>query len=62
MTYIKEKQFDEERALYGSKDIIVDNCKFDGPADGESAYGIQMTQESLIQNYTELRHLGNAQM
>lgn len=38
MTYIKEKQFDEERALYGSKDIIVDNCKFDGPADGESAF------------------------
>lgn len=38
MTYIKEKQFDEERALYGSKDITVDNCKFDGPADGESAF------------------------
>lgn len=38
MTYIKDKQFDEERALYGSKDIIVDNCKFDGPADGESAF------------------------
>lgn len=38
MTYIKDKQFDEERALYGSKDITVDNCKFDGPADGESAF------------------------
>ena len=38
MTYITDKQFDEERALYGSKDITVDNCKFDGPADGESAF------------------------
>ena len=37
MTLIKEKTLDEERALYGSKGIIVDNCRFDGPADGESA-------------------------
>jgi len=29
--------FDEERALYGSSDIAVRNCKFQGPADGESA-------------------------
>ena len=29
--------FDEERALYGSKDVLVENCSFDGPADGESA-------------------------
>ena len=29
--------FDEERALYGSSDITVRNCKFQGPADGESA-------------------------
>jgi hypothetical protein len=29
--------FDEERALYGSDGIEVDNCRFDGPADGESA-------------------------
>ena len=28
---------DEERALYGSTDLLVDNCRFDGPADGESA-------------------------
>ncbi len=27
-----------ERALYGSKDVQVRNCKFDGPADGESAF------------------------
>ena len=28
---------DEERALYGSEGITVQNCRFDGPADGESA-------------------------
>jgi len=35
---IKNETFDEERALYGSMDIIVDGCRFDGPADGESAF------------------------
>ncbi|MCR5217883.1 DUF3737 family protein [Treponema sp.] len=29
--------YDEERALYGLKDVQVKNCRFDGPADGESA-------------------------
>lgn len=29
--------FDQERALYGERDILVTNCRFDGPADGESA-------------------------
>lgn len=28
---------DEERALYGSDGAVVSNCRFDGPADGESA-------------------------
>ena len=28
---------DEERALYGVKDCIVENCEFSGEADGESA-------------------------
>ena len=28
---------DEERALYGSDGILVKDCSFDGPADGESA-------------------------
>ncbi len=28
---------DEERALYGSDGLEVVNCRFDGPADGESA-------------------------
>ncbi len=34
---IENKTFDEERALYGSSGITVRNCRFDGPADGESA-------------------------
>ncbi len=37
MKTIENRTFDEERALYGSKDILVKNCSFDGPADGESA-------------------------
>lgn len=37
MTLIENRIFDEERALYGSSDIMVRNCKFQGPADGESA-------------------------
>ncbi len=37
MKIIENKTFDEERALYSSRDIIVKDCAFDGPADGESA-------------------------
>lgn len=33
----ENKIFDEERALYGLKNAEISNCKFDGPADGESA-------------------------
>lgn len=38
MITIKNKTFDEERALYGSKNLNAVNCRFDGPADGESAF------------------------
>ncbi len=38
MKVIENQTFDMERALYGSKGIIVRNCSFDGPADGESAF------------------------
>ena len=37
METISNKIFDEERALYGEHDITVRECRFDGPADGESA-------------------------
>ena len=36
MEYIG-KTYDEERALYGISDALVKDCRFDGPADGESA-------------------------
>ena len=35
---ISGQTFDEERALYGSDGIVVADCRFDGPADGESAF------------------------
>ena len=34
---IKNRIYDEERALYGSNGITVEGCRFDGPADGENA-------------------------
>ncbi|MBQ9993662.1 MAG: DUF3737 family protein [Clostridia bacterium] len=34
---IENKCFDEERALYGVRDVQIKGCIFDGPADGESA-------------------------
>ena len=38
MKVIQNQTFDAERALYGSHDILVKDCSFDGPADGESAF------------------------
>ena len=38
MTTIQNQAFDQERALYGSRELLVQNCAFDGPADGESAF------------------------
>ncbi|MCR5641375.1 MAG: DUF3737 family protein [Lachnospiraceae bacterium] len=35
---IENQTFDAERALYGSEGVEVRNCRFDGPADGESAF------------------------
>ena len=34
---IENQTFDEERALYGISGAVIKNCRFDGPADGESA-------------------------
>lgn len=34
---IISQSFDEERALYHSKDLELIDCSFEGPADGESA-------------------------
>lgn len=52
MKTITNKTFDEERALYGSHDIVVRDCAFDGPADGESAFkeGNNITVEHCFFN------------
>ncbi len=38
MEIIRNKKFDEERAFYGSIAAMLEDCKFDGPSDGESAF------------------------
>ena len=38
MKRIENQTFDMERALYGSEGVLVKDCFFDGPADGESAF------------------------
>ena len=38
MNYIENMTYDQERALYGSRELTVRACRFDGPADGESAF------------------------
>lgn len=37
MTVYQNKIYDEERALYGVHGALVEGCRFEGPADGESA-------------------------
>ena len=37
MEIIKNKCFDQERAFYAACGVRMENCRFDGPADGESA-------------------------
>lgn len=55
MTIYEDKTFDEERALYGSNDIVVVNCRFDGPADGESA--MKESKNIIVKNsYFNLRY------
>jgi len=52
MRTITNRTFDEERALYGEKDLVVRDCNFDGPADGESAFkeGKNLTVEGCFFN------------
>ena len=38
MNKIENQTFDQERALYAAEQLHVHNCRFDGPADGESAF------------------------
>lgn len=52
---IKGRQFDEERALYGSEHILLTECSFDGPADGESALK-ECSDISVQRSYFNLRY------
>ena len=36
MTNISSQTFDEEWALYDSRNLVISDCTFDGPADGEN--------------------------
>ena len=55
MKYIENQTFDEERALYGSADICAKQCRFDGPADGESAFK-ESRGISVEDSYFNLRY------
>ncbi len=52
---INGQTFDEERALYGCDGIVVTNCRFDGPADGESAFKEGRNIE-VSESYFNLRY------
>ena len=55
MRTIENTIYDEERALYGSKGILLKKCSFDGPADGESA--LKESTDIELQNcYCNLRY------
>ena len=52
---IENQTFDEERALYGARDLTVRNCRFDGPADGESAFK-ECERVTVEGSYMNLRY------
>ncbi len=55
MTVIENKTYDEERALYGTSELVLKNCTFDGPADGESAFK-ECNQIEVKDSYFNLRY------
>ena len=55
MKIFKNEIHDEERALYGLDCIQIDSCKFDGPADGESALKESKNIE-VTDSYFNLRY------
>ena len=55
MNLIENLVTDEERALYGSRDITVRNGRFDGPADGESALK-ESSDITVEDSYFNLRY------
>ncbi|MCR4676518.1 MAG: DUF3737 family protein [Sphaerochaetaceae bacterium] len=55
METYSNKTYDEERALYGSNGVRVLSCRFDGPADGESALKESRNVE-VSDSYFNLRY------
>lgn len=47
--------FDEERALYNIKDSTVENCQFEGPADGESPLK-EIRNVDILNSHFSLRY------
>lgn len=47
-TIIRNQTFDEERALYGIRGAVVENCTFAGPADGESV--LKETRDIVVRD------------
>ena len=54
MEYIEKKQFDEERALYGSHGVCIRECRFDGEQDGESAFKVRAGFKQFIPETTKI--------
>lgn len=52
---VVDQVFDMERALYGSNDILVKDCTFDGPEDGESALK-ECTNVQVKHSFFNLRY------
>lgn len=55
MEEVIEQFLDEERALYGKSNIRVRSCRFDGPADGESALK-ECTSVKVQNSFFNLRY------
>lgn len=55
MDLVENLTMDEERALYGSRGITVRHCRFDGPADGESALK-ECSDVTVEDSYFNLRY------
>lgn len=55
MNIIENLKLDQERALYGSADLIIKNVSFSGEADGESA--VKECKNIVVENcYCNLRY------
>ncbi len=55
MKIYEKLSFDEERALYGECDVMLRDCSFDGPADGESALK-EAEKIEIARGYFNLRY------